>query len=142
MQDERERTVGRCAKHASALRQVYSPEALILSPRTLFADMAHDLWRSRELAWRLAIRDVRSQYRGSLLGYFWAFITPLFSTAVWVFLSATGVVKVASTDIPYPAYVFSGTMLWQIFTEALSPLSHLGDRAAACWPSSISRGRH
>jgi lipopolysaccharide transport system permease protein len=106
--------------------RVYTPEALILSPRTLFADMAHDLWRSRELAWRLAIRDVRSQYRGSLLGYFWAFITPLFSTAVWVFLSTTGVVKVASTDIPYPAYVFSGTMLWQIFTEALSsPLGQI-----------------
>jgi lipopolysaccharide transport system permease protein len=106
--------------------RVYSPDALILSPRMLFADMVNDIWRSRELAWRLAIRDVRSQYRGSFLGYFWAFITPLFSTAVWVFLSASGVVKLASTDIPYPAYVFSGTMLWQIFTEALSsPLGQI-----------------
>ncbi len=106
--------------------RVYTPEALIRSPRLLFADMMKDLLRSRELAWRLAIRDVKSQYRGSLLGYFWAFITPLVSTAVWVFLSSAGVVHVATTEIPYPAYVFSGTMLWQIFTEAVgSPLAQI-----------------
>jgi lipopolysaccharide transport system permease protein len=88
--------------------------------------MLQDLGRSRELAWSLALRDIKAQYRGSLLGYLWAFITPLVSTALWVFLSASGVIKVAATDIPYPAYVFSGTMLWQIFTESLSsPLSQI-----------------
>lgn len=106
--------------------KVYSPEAFVSSPRRLFADMLQDLGRSRELAWSLALRDIKAQYRGSLLGYLWAFITPLVSTALWVFLSASGVIKVAATDIPYPAYVFSGTMLWQIFTESLSsPLNQI-----------------
>jgi lipopolysaccharide transport system permease protein len=106
--------------------KVYSPEAFVTSPRRLLADMLQDLGRSRELAWTLALRDIKAQYRGSLLGYLWAFITPLVSTALWVFLSAAGVIKVAATDIPYPAYVFSGTMLWQIFTESLSsPLNQI-----------------
>ena len=37
-----------------------------------------------------------------------------------------GIVKVADTSIPYPAYVFTGTMLWQVFNEALNaPLVQL-----------------
>ena len=35
-------------------------------------------------------------------------------------LQFSGVIKLADTGIPYPVYVFSGTLLWQIFTEALS----------------------
>jgi lipopolysaccharide transport system permease protein len=106
---------------------VYSPEALILSPRRMLRDMVADLRAAQGLARRLSARDIKSQYRGSLLGYLWAFITPLVSTAMWIFLSGTGIVKVSSTDIPYPAYVFTGTMLWQLFTEALtSPLAQLG----------------
>ncbi|MBK9176770.1 MAG: ABC transporter permease [Flavobacteriales bacterium] len=105
---------------------VYTPEALLLSPRRLWKDMRADLAASTGLARALALRDIRSQYRASILGYFWAFLTPLFSTAVWVFLSYAGVIRVAETDIPYPVYVFSGTMLWQIFTEALSsPLAQI-----------------
>jgi len=82
--------------------------------------MLADLRASRELAWRLASRDIKSMYRGSLLGYLWAFITPVMSAATWLFLSATGIVRVADTGIPYAAYVFTGTMLWQVFTESLN----------------------
>jgi len=120
---------GNPIEHTRASRSkvtVYTPEALLLSPGRLWKDMRADLVASTGLARALAVRDIRSQYRASILGYLWAFLTPLFSTAVWVFLSYAGVIKVADTDIPYPAYVFSGTMLWQIFTEALgSPLSQI-----------------
>jgi lipopolysaccharide transport system permease protein len=88
--------------------------------------MFSDLHRSRSLAWRLATRDIKAQYRGSLFGFLWAFITPLFSATTWIVLNATGIVRLADTDIPYPAYIFSGTMLWQVFTESLGgPLAQL-----------------
>ena len=88
--------------------------------------MFADLFASRSLAWRLATRDIKAQYRDSLLGFFWAFITPLFSAATWIVFNASGIVKVADTSIPYPAYVFTGTMLWQVFNEALNaPLVQL-----------------
>jgi lipopolysaccharide transport system permease protein len=102
---------------------VYTPESALLRPRALLADMVSDLWSSRELGWRLATRDLRAQYRESYLGYLWAFITPLATTMVWVFLNSSGVVTVADTGIPYPVYVFTGTMLWQVFVQALqSPI--------------------
>jgi lipopolysaccharide transport system permease protein len=88
----------------------------------MFADLA----ASRELAWRFATRDIKAQYRDSFLGFLWAFITPVMSAATWLFLNAAGIVRVADTDIPYAAYVFTGTMLWQVFTEALNtPLGQI-----------------
>ena len=106
---------------------VYTPASAMRQPRLMVRSMWADLKGSRELAWRLAVRDIRAQYRQSLLGYLWAFIMPLATTLAWVFLNASGIVRIADTGLPYPAYVLTGTMLWQMFVEALqSPLQQVG----------------
>lgn len=106
---------------------IYTPESSMRSPRKMLKEMWGDLLQSRGLAWRLAIRDTNAQYRQSYLGYIWAFLLPLVNTATWIFLNASGIVKITTTDIPYPVYVFTGTMLWQIFSESLqSPLNEIG----------------
>lgn len=103
--------------------KIYSSESVVTRPWLLVKEMWHDLLGSRALAWRLAMRDIRGMYRQSFLGILWAFITPLANALVWILLRSTGIVSVGDTDIPYPVYVFSGTMLWAIFTESLlSPL--------------------
>lgn len=92
----------------------------------MLQDMLQDLKNSHELAWRLAVRDINAMYRQTILGYMWAFLLPVVNTATWLFLNKSGIVKIADTDLPYPVYVFVGTMLWQIFTEALqSPLQQV-----------------
>jgi lipopolysaccharide transport system permease protein len=88
--------------------------------------MWEDLLASRELAYRLAERDIKAQYRQAFLGILWAFFLPLANTITWVFLSHTGIVRTGETGIPYPVYVFVGTMLWAIFMDALgSPLQQV-----------------
>jgi lipopolysaccharide transport system permease protein len=105
----------------------YSPEAEIRRPGLLLRNMLRDVRSSRELAWRLAQRDIKAQYRQSYLGYLWAFITPLITTVTWVYLNVSGVVRVSNTGIPYPVYVFCGTMLWQVLLESVqSPLQQIG----------------
>jgi lipopolysaccharide transport system permease protein len=42
---------------------VYSPDSSQASPLGMAREMFRDLLASRELAWRLAVRDIRSQYR-------------------------------------------------------------------------------
>jgi len=86
----------------------------------MLGEMSRDLAASRELAWRLAVRDISAQYRQAFLGILWAFILPVANTLAWVFLNSSGVVKIADTPLPYPLYVFSGTMLWAIFMDALN----------------------
>lgn len=86
--------------------------------------MFKDFKTSGELARRLFIRDTKAEYRQSILGILWAFITPLMNALVWIFLSVSGAVNITTTDLPYPVFVFIGTMLWSIFSDSIfSPLT-------------------
>ncbi len=99
---------------------VYSPDSSLHNPLLMLRDMFRDLLAGRELAWRLAVRDINAQYRQSILGILWAFVGPVTSTATWLFLSGAGIINVGKTELPYPIYVLTGTMIWSIFTEALN----------------------
>ena len=97
---------------------IYTPDSRIRMPRRLIAEMVNDLWLARALSWRLFVRDVRSQYRSSFLGTLWAIVPAAVTAAGLAFASNAGVVNVGETDIPYPAFVMLGTILWQTFLEA------------------------
>lgn len=101
-------------------KTIYSPDSSLASPAKMLREMFADLVAGRELAWRLAVRDIQAQYRQAFLGILWAIILPLANTAIWIFLSSSGVVQFADTALPYPVYVFTGTMLWAIFMDALN----------------------
>ena len=98
--------------------KVYTPDSAAQTPGLLLGDLWRDLLAGRELAWRLAVRDISAQYRQAALGVAWALILPLANTLTWVFLQGAGVISVGETGLPYPLYVFTGTMLWAIFMEA------------------------
>ncbi len=100
--------------------RVYSPESPLRHPGQLLREMFRDLLASRELAWRLFVRDTSAQYRQSILGYVWAFIPPLVASLPFIFLNAQGVVAIKDTSIPYAAYAMIGTIIWQVFVDALN----------------------
>lgn len=105
---------------------VYSPTSPLSEPTRLVAAMFHDLVASRGLAWRLFLRDTAALYRQSVLGYVWAFLPPLATSATFVFLNSQHVISVGNTPVPYAAYVMISTLLWQGFVDALnSPLKAL-----------------
>jgi lipopolysaccharide transport system permease protein len=108
------------------IARVYSPQSALRHPRQLLAEMFRDLGRSRELAWRLFVRDFSARYRQSALGYVWAFLPPLAATFTFVLLNRSGILAPGETSIPYPAFVLIGTVLWQTFADAIaSPLRTL-----------------
>jgi lipopolysaccharide transport system permease protein len=89
--------------------------------------MWHDLLGSRELAWRLLVRDISAQYRQSLLGVVWAFVPPIVTAFGLVMARNTGIINIAETNLPYPAYVMFSMALWQTFVEALNaPIAAVG----------------
>jgi len=99
---------------------IYTPDSLLRRPRFLVWMMWHDLLASRELAWRLMVRDIRAQYRQSFLGFAWSFIPPIVMAAGFTFAGNSNVINVGETDIPYPAYVMFSTSLWQTFIDAVT----------------------
>jgi lipopolysaccharide transport system permease protein len=82
--------------------------------------MWRDLKASRELAWRLTVRDISAQYRQTALGYFWAVFPPLVTSLVLILLRSSAVMDIKGIGIPYPAYVMMGTVFYQLFVDALN----------------------
>ena len=72
--------------------------------------MWKDLISSKDLSLQLAVRDIKAQYRQSILGILWAFLLPLANTLIWMYLQGTGIINVGKTEIPYPVFVFTGTI--------------------------------
>lgn len=100
----------------------YTPESRIRHPISLIKEMWHDLKASRELAWRLLIRDISAQYRQTALGYFWAIFPPLVSSMVFILLRSSTMInpQKSGINIPYPAYVMMGTTFFYLFVDALN----------------------
>ncbi len=99
---------------------IYEPKNKNKNFFTLVKDMFQDLFSSLGLARRLFLRDKKAEYRQSVFGVLWAFITPFTNALIWIFLSASGAINIPGTGIPYPLFVFLGTMLWNIFSESVN----------------------
>jgi lipopolysaccharide transport system permease protein len=80
------------------------------------------LWNYRELLHFLAWRDVKVRYKQAVLGGLWAIIQPVLMAVVFtVFLSR--VAGIRSDGVPYPLFVYSGLIIWQMFSLSLSQAS-------------------
>lgn len=101
-------------------KHIYTPESPLANLGLLFAELRDNVFSSWELASRLAIRDFKAQYRQSYMGYFWVVLGPVISSVTFIILRDSGALAIGETEIPYPAYIFIGTVLWQIFLLSLN----------------------
>lgn len=86
----------------------------------LFPLMMKELIASRELIWRLFLRDFKARYKQSILGWGWIFLVPLVGVGTFLILNQSGAIKIGNTPVPYPIYGLLGISLWQIFASGLS----------------------
>src|SRR6266850_2287822 len=70
----------------------------------------------------LARRELAARYKGSVLGIFWALVTPIVMIAIFTFLFA-GVFKArfgqSTSPWDYALYLFCGLLPWTAFQESL-----------------------
>lgn len=116
------------------LIKVYSPDSPLKHPGQFLAELFLDLRHANELGYALAMRDFKAQFRQSYAGYLWAFLPVIVASATFLLLRSGGVLQFELPGVSYVAYVFVGTLYWQIFVDALnSPLRS----ALACRPMLI-----
>jgi lipopolysaccharide transport system permease protein len=70
-----------------------------------------ELWHYRELAWFLALRDVKVRYKQALLGATWAVFQPLAGVVVFTVVFQR-FANVPSEGIPYPLFALVGLVVW------------------------------
>ncbi len=83
----------------------------------------NELWRHRELLYFLTWRDIKVRYKQTVLGVTWAILQPLaVALALAVFLGR--MIHLPSDNLPYPVFVYSGMVLWQLFAQGLTESSN------------------
>ncbi len=98
---------------------IYSAKKINTSFFTLLADIIKGMYSGRIFARQLLITNINVKYRQSYLGILWAFIPPIMTTLIWVFLNMQKVVVIEVHEMSYPVFVLIGTLLWQIFVDAI-----------------------
>jgi lipopolysaccharide transport system permease protein len=84
---------------------------------------SRDIWAYRELLYFLVWRDLKVRYHQTLLGVLWAVLKPCSMMVVFsIFFGWFG--RIPSDGLPYPVFVFSALLPWQLFANTLSATSH------------------
>jgi len=97
--------------------------------RSLPEQWATDSVRGVALSWRIFQRTIGAKYRKSFLGYFWMVAPAFVITGFAMLANEAGVTNPGSTSLPYGLFVCLGTLLWQVFAEALD-VPHLAFESA------------
>lgn len=99
---------------------LYIPNRHLKVGMRIWQEMFQKLFRSRELIWRLFIRDFLAKYKQTVLGILWAVIMPLLMIGSFVILNKAGVLNIGETEVPYPLFALIGLSIWQLFATGLT----------------------
>jgi len=80
-----------------------------------------DVYANRRLIVNLAGKDFKMRYAASYLGAIWAFIQPIVTVTIYIFVFQLGL-KAAPTaaGVPYALWLVAGMVPWLFFFEALT----------------------
>ncbi len=95
----------------------------VIRPKKLFhlKDLK-EIWVYRELLYFFSWRDLKVRYKQTMIGALWAIIQPFVAMVIFsVFFG--GLAKIPSDNVPYPIFVYTGLLFWQLFSDSLSEVS-------------------
>jgi lipopolysaccharide transport system permease protein len=75
-----------------------------------------ELWQYRSLILNLVMRDLRTRYKGSALGYLWTQLAPLLT--MLVFVAVFGLIMRSNIAL-YPVFVIVALLPWNFAAEAI-----------------------
>jgi lipopolysaccharide transport system permease protein len=97
---------------------------IIIEPPKGWAPIAlNELWKFRELIFFLTWRDIKVRYKQTVLGISWAILQPVLTMIIFSIIFGR-MAKLPSDGIPYPIFIFTALLPWQLFAFALSQSSN------------------
>lgn len=95
----------------------------IIKPKKTFSwDDFKEIWQYKELLYFFTWRDIKVRYKQTVVGILWALFQPFMTMVVFTIFFGN-LAKMPSDGIPYPIFVYTGLLLWQFFSGALSSTS-------------------
>jgi ABC-2 type transport system permease protein len=88
----------------------------VVSPKISLRQRLVALWRYRELLTTMTRKELRVQYKDSVLGFVWSLITPATTMLVYYFVFQI----VLGNNVPrFAIYLMSGVIVWTFFSSAV-----------------------
>ena len=81
-----------------------------------------ELWDKRYLVWLFIKRDLTVQYKQTIFGFGWYFVSPLFTMFMYIVVFGN-IAGIPTDDVPQPVFYLSGICLWEYFSGCLSAAS-------------------
>lgn len=72
----------------------------------------------RYLLKELVVKNIKLQYRNSVLGMFWTFLQPLLTMVVLAIVFSNLFGRDSAQVVNYPVYLLSGRLLYEFFTQS------------------------
>ncbi len=89
-----------------------------IKPQRKFDFGLKELWSYKELFYFFAWRDIKVKYKQTVLGFLWAILQPFVTMLVFTFFFGK-LLQMPSSNLPYPVFVLSGLLLWNIFSSGV-----------------------
>src|SRR3954471_24572196 len=96
-----------------------APTVVIEPSRGFMALDLVSLYRSWELVYFLAWRDVKVRYKQTAIGVVWAVLQPLATMLIFTLLFSR-LSGMPSDGLPYPIFSFAALLPWTFFSQAIS----------------------
>lgn len=93
-------------------------EIIIRPPRAFTLVSLHELWTYRTLLHSMVRRRLKAEFNQQYLAYVWPVFRPLLMVLLFSLFRNLSEARMG-VSIPYPVYVYSGLILWFMFTEAV-----------------------
>ena len=77
-----------------------------------------NFYKYRFLFSEIVRKNIKLQYRNSVLGMFWTFLQPLLTMIVLVFIFGNIFGRDESETLNYPVYLLCGRLLYEFYTQA------------------------
>ena len=78
-----------------------------------------ELWQFRELVFFFTWRDIKVKYKQTVLGAVWVVLQPLLLVVLFSY-TFSRFLSIETGTLQYPIFVFSGLLLWNIFSTGIS----------------------
>lgn len=112
--------IGLAKSMAQSPTEMQQQSFVEITPRRSWIDLdLREIWRHRDLLGILVWRDVKVRYKQTALGAVWVILQPILTMLIFSMLFGR-VAKLPSDGIPYPIFVFTALLPWQLFAHALS----------------------
>jgi lipopolysaccharide transport system permease protein len=95
---------------------------VITPPGRLYLPSLRELWNAREVAVRLALRDVIVRYRQTIFGITWVVAQPLVSAGIFTIVFGE-IAGLSTGKIPTFLFTLAGMLAWNLFNGALGRAS-------------------